>query len=232
MTTANDIITGALELVTSLSPGEGIPGAEADAALRVLNRMMKGWSTDNLMPPFATLESFAVAQGVNSRTVGSGAQLNTTRPDYIVSAYLRDSNGLDYPPLAPITSAQYDAIAQKTQTARPEWYFYDPQYPSGVLYFDAATDAAYTLFLRSVKPFNQFATINTAMDLPGEYEEIISHLLVEPLAPRYGTAITPDVRKLIEDAKRRIRRKNVRRAVAAFDPLVTPTRQVDIDRGF
>lgn len=232
MTTANDIITGALELVTSLSPGEGIPGAEADTALRVLNRMMKGWSTDNLMPPFATLENFPIAQGVNSRTIGSGAQLNTTRPDSVVSAYLRDSNGLDYPPLTPITSAQYDAIAQKAQTARPEWYFYDPQYPNGVLYFDAATDAAYTLFLRSVKPFNQFATINTAMDLPGEYEEIISHLLVEPLAPRYGTAITPDVRKLIEDAKRRIRRKNVRRTVATFDPAVTPAPRVDFERGF
>lgn len=232
MSTANDIISGTLEIISSLSPGEGIPGAEADSALRVLNRMMKGWSTDNLMPPFATLENFPIAQGVSSRTIGSGAQLNTTRPDSIVTAYLRDSNGLDYPPLDPITAEQYAAIAQKTQTVRPAWYFYDPQFPNGVLYFDGATDAAYTLFLRTFKPFNQFATINTAMDLPGEYEEIISHLLIEPLAPRYGTAITPDMRALITKAEKRIKRKNVTRKVATFDPVLTPVQQVDIDRGF
>lgn len=88
------------------------------------------------------------------------------------------------------------------------------------------TDQAYTLFLSSLKPLNQFATVQTAMTLPGEYEETIIYLLAKRLAVPYGFEIPPggNLADLIRTAEKRIKRKNVRPKVAQFDPAITGTR--------
>ena len=220
MTTANQLLSATLQLISSLSPGESIPGQESDEALTALNRMLAAWSAEGLMPPCRTLESFPLAAGVGSRTIGASGQLVTTRPDVILDAYLRDSSGQDEPVDHTMTEGEYNAIRSKSQTGKPARLFFDPQFPNATLYFDCVTDQAYTLFLSTLKPVNQFPTVQTAMTLPGEYEETIIYLLAERLAIPYGFAIPPDLRKLIEDARRRIKRKNVRPKVATFDPAV------------
>lgn len=97
MTTANQLLSSTLQLISSLSPGESIPGQESDEALTALNRMLAGWGAEGLMPPCRTLEQFSLAAGVGSRTVGATGQLVTVRPDAILDAYIRDSSGQDAP---------------------------------------------------------------------------------------------------------------------------------------
>jgi hypothetical protein len=143
------------------------------------------------------------------------------RPDEVTDAFLRDSGGDT--PLRPMTQAEYNALYRKADGGKPERLFYDPQSPSGVLYFDSATDAAYTLFLESLKPVNQFSTLQTSMTLPGEYEEAIKYQLIDRLAPEYGFPIQPGSRleRLIDRSQKRITSKNAKRKVAAFDSALT-----------
>jgi hypothetical protein len=233
MTTANQLIASALQIVTSLSPGEGIPGEEADFALGVLNTMLKAWSAEKLMQPCRTLENFSIAQGIGSRTIGSGAQINTTRPDYVTGAFLRDSGGQDYPINVNMTKEEYNSILNKSNTGRPSRIFFDPQFPNAILYFDVVTAAAYTLYLETLKPFNQFTTLQTEMQLPGEYEEGIIYLLVKRLSVPYGFEIQPgsNLADLIAQAEARIERKNFSMPPAQIDPALCRPPQFDINAG-
>ena len=233
MTTANSIITQVLAVITSLSPGEAIPAEEADYALTVLNTMLKGWSASNLMIPYRTLESFSLAAGVNSRTIGTGAQLSTTRPDYVTAAYLRDANGVDYWVDTTMPKEVYDAIRLKTVSMRPTRLYYDAQYPNGVIYFESATDQAYTLYLESLKPMNQYTTLQTDIALPGEYDEPTIYQLVKRLAVPYGYSTTqnPDVKELIDKSEAFLKRKNIKPKQASFDAALQATPVYNIYQG-
>lgn len=231
MTTGTDLIAASLRVISSLTPGEPVPGQEEGDALATLNRMLAGWSAKNLMPPFRTLESFSLSQGQGSWTIGSGAQIDASRPDAINDAYIRDSAGYDTHIDVRMTADEYNAIGLKNTSGRPRRLFYDRQYPNGVLYFDRYTDAAYTLFLDTTKPVNQFATAAATMVMPLEYEEAIVYLLAERLAPEYGFTITPDIRKLIEDSRSMIMRKNLRRTVARFDAGLGGSRPFNFNAG-
>lgn len=230
MTTANDVCSGALRLACSLMPGEGIPGAEAEHALTVLNGMVAAWSADGYMPPARTIENFTLGQGVGSQTVGVGAQINTVRPDSVNYVYLRDAANVDYM-LEPMSQRQYDAIPTKLVASRPRRYYFDPQYPNAVLYFDFVTDKQYTIYLDSLKPLTQFSSLSATLDLPGEYYEAMKYQLAKRLAPEYGFPWTPELDSLAAAALARVKRKNVPKVAAMFDMALLHPRPFDINAG-
>lgn len=225
MTTANDLCSAALRLISSLPPGEGIPGAESDAALSALNMMLAAWSADNLMKPFRTLESFTLTAGQPGYALGQSGlpDVNTVRPDEVTFVYRRDAAGQDSP-LDPWTSGQYNSALDKSTQGDPLWYYFDPQYPNATLYLYPAPSTAETLFVESLKPVAQFASLSADLALPGEYAKAIKYLLADELAPEYGFPIPPGSRleRNIEMSRKMILRKNVRPAVAAFDPALLP----------
>lgn len=232
MTTANDLVSAALRLISSLPPGEGIPGAESDAALSALNLMLAAWSGESLMPPFRTLESFPLVAGQASYTIGPSGTFNTVRPDYVTFVYRRDAGSRDYS-LSPYTKEQYDAAPDKAVPGTPQWFYYDTQYPNGVLYLYPAPTAADTLFVESLKPVAQFATLAATVNLPGEYAKAIKYLLADELAPEYGFTIPPGSRleQLIESSRRTIKRKNLKPKVAAFDVALLKPQPFNIYQG-
>lgn len=216
MTTGNDLVSGALRVISTITPGEPVDGTEAANALVVLNRMLRAWSAKPLLLPFRTLESFTLVVGQASYTIGTGGNFNTVRPDYVTGAWRRDANNADYP-ITVITKEVYNAVYRKDQKGLPEQLYYDPQFPNGIIYLSPTEVQADTLFLESKKPVAQFTTLETAMNLPGEYEEAIVYLLSQRLAPEYGVAITPDIAELIKEANDFIKRKNTLMKVANFD---------------
>lgn len=232
MTTANDLITGALQAVTSVTPGEPVDGGEAANALIVLNRMLKSWSAKRLMIPYRTLENFTWTAGQASFTLGQSGSpsFNTLRPDYVTFVYRRQSPTQDAP-LRPMTKDQYNALGDKNTQGQPEWYYYDPQFPNGVLYLYPVPSSNITIFVESLKPVNQFTTLQTEIALPGEYEEPIVYLLAHRLAIGYGFTIPPELAALIEDAEKSIRRKNVRPVAARFDAALTGAPPLNINNG-
>lgn len=220
MTTAQDIVTGALRLISSTTPGEAIPGDEINNGLVVLNQMLASWSTDNLMIPYRSLDAFSLVVGQKSYTIGTSGMvnINSVRPDYITDAWLTDTlSGIDYP-INFYTSQQYEDIPLKSIQSIPRWLYYDTQYPNGVInIFPTASATTYTLNIQSTKPIMQFATINSSMILPGEYFKAMRYLLADELATEYGFSIAADLAEKIKEARRMIKRKNTKNTVATFD---------------
>src|SRR5579863_8507426 len=78
-----------------------LSSGDAQLGLTTLTDMLDSWSNESLTT-FATLEqSFVLVPGQQSYTIGTGGQINLTRPIRILegpgSAYVQDSNGNNYP---------------------------------------------------------------------------------------------------------------------------------------
>src|ERR1700733_2508314 len=196
MATANDIISGALRLISSVTPGEAIDGTEATNALTVLNQLLAMFSAERGLINATTIEAFNLIVGQRSYQIGTGApDFNTVRPDNIVNQWLYDTvSGIRYP-IDLWTDKQYNEVTLNTIPSIPKHIYYDKQYPYGVIYVYPTSDlSSYQLNIESLKPIMQFTTLSTAMNLPGEYFKGLKYLLADDLAPEYGFEIQPGSR--------------------------------------
>lgn len=225
---AIDIISGALRLISSLTPGEAVEGTEAGNALVVLNQMLAGFSADNGLINSSVFESFPLVVGKTSYQIGTGApDFNTVRPDEIINQWLYDTVSLIRYPIDSITDIEYNAITLNTIQSIPKVIYYDSgQFPYGVIYiYPVSSLTTYQLNIESIKPIMQFATLSTAMNLPGEYFKALKYLLADELAPEYGFEIPQQLAKKIQDANMMIKAKNFRRTVAVFDNAINGERR-------
>lgn len=233
-TTANDLIAGALRIISSITPGEAIPGDEAGSALIMLNDMIGSWSAESNMPAFKTTETFPLVLGQPSYQIGTGGSpdFNTVRPDEVVDGFFTDTNSnIDYD-LEIITKEQYDAIALKTIGGIPYWLMYDPQYPNGKLYiYETAGTANFTLTLVSLKPVAQFSSLTSALSMPPEYNHAMKMLLADLLAFEYGYDMSQRQVQEVERCRSMIKSKNAKRVTANFDPIFSRKRSFSILTG-
>ncbi len=184
MTTARDIIRGSLRLIGE--SGRGIPDGDngLSEGLEALNMFIQSLSSENLMIPERTEESFTLTVGQDNYTIGSGGDLNTTRPMVIEEARLV-FNTVEYS-LKRMRIREYNRIPAKNITAIPERYYYEPVYPLGILKFDYEPDKAYTLFLSSLKPLATLANLSTVITIQPEYLHFLKFNLAPILGPEYG----------------------------------------------
>lgn len=219
-TTAQNIIDGALRTVSSLTPGEAVNGDEAANALVVLNELMAGFSAEWAMVNSTTIETFPLVVGQTVYTMGPGGNFNTVRADTIFNQWVYETtSGIRYP-IKQLADNQYNSIPLNTIQSIPKAIYYDSQYPLGFLYvYPTAGLTSYTLTLESIKPMMQFTTLNTAMNLPGEYFKTLKLLLADDLAPEYGFEIQTGSRLAIniDRARDLLKAANWKRAVASFD---------------
>lgn len=225
MTTANDIILGAIRQCSSATPGEAISGDEASNALVVLNDMIGSWSAESFMPPFKTKQTFTLTQSKQSYTIGTSGSpdFNQTRPDGIANVYFTDttnaSNPIDYAGDF-MSQDQYNSIPLKSIAGIPHWLYYDPQYPNGVIYiYETAGNANFTMTCELLMPVAQFATLSTTLSMPPEWNHAMKMLLADLLAFEYGYQMTERQIQEIERCRSWIMAKNAKRELAVFDPL-------------
>jgi hypothetical protein len=131
--------------------------------------------------------------GSASYTIGTGGIFNTVRPLRIVDAFIRDSNGFDYPVDVTMTRHEYDAISDKTASARPTRLYYDPQYALGIIYFDYAPDIVETLYLVSEKSITELANTDTTVSLPDYYKMALIFNLAILLAADLDNRLASEV---------------------------------------
>jgi len=224
-TLGSDIIYGALRLVSSVTPGEAIDGSEATNALLVLNEMLAAFSIEWGLINVVTVENFPLVIGQGNRlnpyTIGTGGNFNTVRPDSIFNQWIYDTVALIKYPLKQVFDNQYNAITLDTIQSIPKTLYYDPQYPLGNIFiYPVAGLSTYQLWLESIKPIMQFATLSTSMNLPGEYFKALKWLLAEDLAPEYGYEFTQDQKVVVTEIKERLKARNFKPGVANFDAAI------------
>jgi hypothetical protein len=71
MTTANDIIIGALRFINQYAPGESLSSADAEDALDTLNDLLESWSTDQASVFAANENTFTYTPGQYEYTIGN-----------------------------------------------------------------------------------------------------------------------------------------------------------------
>lgn len=188
MATAQDIIDRAYNKL-----GIKTPTADQNTdALDSLNDMISSWSADSLVVPYRTLENFTLTVGSATYTIGSAGNFNTVRPLEIMEIYIRDSSNNDHY-LTPMTQAQYAAIVNKLSDARPERYYYDPQYSLGKIYFESEPTTAETIYIISEKSITELAALTTTVSLPDFYKEAFVYNLAVRLALDSNIALLPNV---------------------------------------
>jgi hypothetical protein len=71
VTTANDLITGALRFINQYAPGESLSSADANDALETLNDLLESWSTDQASVFATSINVFNYTPGQYEYTVGN-----------------------------------------------------------------------------------------------------------------------------------------------------------------
>jgi hypothetical protein len=142
------------------------------------------------------------------------------RPLHILTAVVRDSNGIDTP-ISPITLEEYEAIGDKDTDSGVSQYLYEQQLTNGVIYFDAATDD----ILKKVRvvylsPIEDFDAQADTPDYPQEWFRALKFGLAVDLWPEFkGTQDIPPALKMLRDeAVAMAQRAYPARSVQHFQP--------------
>jgi hypothetical protein len=209
MTTAGDIIYGALRLIGQLAEGE-VPSADtAQDALAAMNMMIDSWSTERLAVYATQDQTFTWPAGQAVRTLGPTGDFVGLRPVLLDAAtYYVDPQGLSFTP-AIINEAEYNAIVLKTVTST---------YPQ-VIYAEASNpDATYSIYpvptqdmiwhFISVLELAQPASLGTQLVFPPGYLRAFRYNLACELAPEFGVEPSPQVTRIAMVSKRNLKRIN------------------------
>ena len=194
MTTANDLIESAALKLGAKATGEALTADEATDCLAVLNSMLDHWATKRLLVYQIVQDSYTWASGNASRTIGAGGNLNGTRPTKIESVFFRDSRNYDYQARILDAREGYDSISNKTvQSTLPEYVYYNPAYPLGILYAYPVPSATLTVKINHWQVLQSFASLTTDLSLPPGYRWTIEHNLAVALQPIFSIQAQPFV---------------------------------------
>lgn len=233
MPTAQQMINRAYRLSGELASGETLASEDSSDALIDLNAMLDSMRIQKRYVYTIAQRSLSWGSGNASRTIGSGGDFNTTRPDFIESAFV--TVGSDYPVQVLREREQYDAIPQKTtQGDIPAYLFYDHAYSSslGTLYLYPVPSSSVTLKLNVGEVLQTFVSLGTDLALPPGYQEMIETTLAENVCASVGLPVPPQLAKMAFRARRAIKISNLRQQALTNEVayMNRPT-QIDITTG-
>lgn len=227
MATANDLITKSLRLISVLGSGRRTATAnELDDGLASLNSMLDGFSIERLMIYQILEETHTLVVGTADYTIGSGGDIDTTRPVKIENIFLRDDADNDYL-LHQIDNLPFDSIPLKTVTSRPRVFYYDAQFPLGVIKLMYPPAYADTMHVNSWKQLQSFANGTTALAMPPGYQRMIEFNLALELHGEYpGSILTDDVRRVANQSKANLKKLNSKLPISDMSDVVMESRNI------
>jgi len=211
MATASAVIRRALRLIGAIAASETPSAAEQADALEALNAMLDAWRASSLSV-YALARETLTLTGAASYTIGTGGNLNTTRPARIESAYERIGD-IDYPLRLASAIAWAGLAAKSTASDVADWLYYETSYPLGRLYLYPVPSTG-VLHLATWVPLTAFAAADDVA-LPPGYQEALTYHLAVRLAPEYGRPVTAEVAAVARDALDKIGRVNFRPPIMA-----------------
>jgi hypothetical protein len=189
------ILNASARKIGVIASGETLTAAEYADALIALQGMLRSWAAEKINV-FATVsETHTLSSGTASYTWGTSGNINTARPNQIVSAFIRDSESVSHE-VTIIGSGKYNSISDKTTTDRPVYLYPQFSYPLVTINLYPVPNTAETLVLESVKPFTEtssFSAIGDTLSMPVNYEEAIIYNMAIRLAPEFGVSAPAEV---------------------------------------
>lgn len=209
MATAQTMITRAMRLARVIGTGETPTSDESTDGLTALNAMLESWSIERLFVYYIVQEDLTLVAGQGSYTMGSGGDLNTTRPTRIDDSCFISYGSFDIPVQLIGAQAYANVVAKSIQSNLPMYLFAEMSYPLVTLYFYPVPNTAYTARIRSWKQVQTFSTLTDALALPPGYQRGIEYSLAEEIAGEYGMDVAPRVSAIAAKARSNLKRINV-----------------------
>lgn len=188
--TVRELIEGSLRLVGAVAQGETPAAEDVNTALETLQDLLAEWGDGGLVINCIVNEAVTLIIDQASYTIGENgaSDLNTVRPEQIIGAFIR-SGSYDYP-VEIIGAKAYRDILHKSTSKRPKYLWYNATAPNGTIYVWGTPSAADALWITSIKPFTEPATLpedllNTT-EIPRNYHNALKWNMALDLCPEYG----------------------------------------------
>jgi len=195
--TADAITLFALRKLNVKEAGETLDADESADGLIAINDILDSWSNERYMQTNLVKLTQTLSASDGSYTFGSGGD-NSTRPQWIETAFIRDSNNYDLP-LSIIDNEQYSNIFYKTNTnPYPRYLYYRAEYPLGVVELWPVPSVAYTLHMEVPAVHAAISAGSSSVDLAPGYIRALKWILATELAPEYKEASNAVLRKANE----------------------------------
>ncbi len=220
MATVRDICQDALIELGVNSPSEAMTAEDGAYALRVLNRMLQKWSTEELTVYTVNRDLYHFVANQASYTLGTGGDWNSPRPAKIqMAAVLINSTRPIEIPVEILTDEQWRDISVKTTPSNfPTRIWATGNVPLNTIYcWPIPTDATAQMVLYTWGRVNEFASLNDTIVLPLGYEEALVTSLAVALSGSYGTQPAPTLQQRAVSARSAIESMNVDPLYASFD---------------
>lgn len=226
-TTAQTLITRAMRLAGVIGKGETPDADESIDGLAALNAMLESWSTERLFVYCMTEELLTLVAGTSRYSMGSGGDLNTTRPTRIEDqTFLRFTGSLDIP-ISLIDDRTYQMIVAKTvQSNVPMYLFADMQNQLVYLNFYPTPSVAYVVHIFSWKQNQQFSSLTTQLALPQGHARALAYSLAEEFGPEFGVQLHPQVQAIAAKARANLKRINAPSPVMSVEVAYMNARRV------
>lgn len=219
MATVLQLITDSLREIGALAQGMTPSNSEAADALRKLNRLVESLAIERAFIYSIRQDTHSLTPGDADYTIGTGGEINVTRPVKIESATVTTSGALTIP-LNLLSRPQWDAILQKTaQAPVPENLYDDYAYPLSTIRIHPVPSAAgSTLILATWQQISQFAALTDNIMLAPGYERALMYLFAFELVNEYGRPMPPALPGIAAAAKAGIAQMNLGGGVPAPPP--------------
>jgi hypothetical protein len=219
MAAVSTMVISSLISIGEKSIGGTLSASEGTHYLGKFNSFLESLSQERLMIYQVTTDSFALSPNTSTYTIGTGGTVNTTRPDRIENAYLRDSSNFDHP-IKVVDQATYWGIGNKAQTAEwPDVVYYDHGFSAtstGTLHFAPVPTQANTVFLNSWKQLGNVAALSTNVLLPPGYQRMLESNFALEVSP--GLIDPPAMLvKIARDSKSALKGINLPDAISRLD---------------
>ena len=225
--TVRQIIDGALRRIGVYNPEETPLAADTTTALIALQDLLAEWSDAGLMVPFEVQETFNLAAGTASYTVGESGvpSLNTVRPEHIMGAFVRDSGGNDFD-VKVIGRREYQLITPKNSSGRPEQVYVQYTAPNVTLIMvpvPAAIEAFYFYSRKNLtEPTTLIQDMLTTVLVPRNYHTALIWNLALEITEEYGKPPTQLIVKRAMETKAAVLSTNMARNLEAVRLDIMP----------
>ena len=227
MTTAGELINGALRLIGMLAEGETPSAATSQDALTAMNQMIDSWNTERLSVFSTQDQIFIWPNNQVHRTLGPTGDFAGNRPVQLDdSTYFKDpTTGISYG-IKIINQQQYDGIAVKSVTSTfPQVMWINMDYPNIDMYVYPVPTKALEWHFISVEELTQPATIYTQLTFPPGYLRAFRYNLACEIAAEFGVEPSPQVSRIAMTAKRNLKRINNPDDIMSLPYSIVGTRQ-------
>ena len=234
MTSVLDLITDAMINIGVLAVGETPSAAESALALRILNKMIDTWNTEDLLVYNIQPVTYDLVAGQASYTLGIGGDWDGFRPTQIerASILLTSPNPIERP-IDIITYSEYAALPMKeTLSTYPTSLYDDGNFPLKNISLYPVPTTPYQIILWAWGIISGFSQVSDQVVLPPAYQEFIEYTLSARLAMKFGKSVSVDIGAFAANARKRIEQINdIPRYVTLPDELTGKGRYFNMYTG-